>query len=158
MTSKRFVRVLALVGVLCLCDLASASRIAYSVTNLGLVWGESASANRINRTGDVVGFLWTASEGPHGFLWNRVNGMRDLGTFGGKESTAFGLNDLGDVAGQWVAADGKQYAFLWNATDGMRSLGTIGGTGERSHAWAVNDSRQVVGWCILQGWQAYDPY
>ena len=43
-------------------------QIAYSITLLRTLGGESSSAARINRLGDIVGRTWTAPYVPHGRL------------------------------------------------------------------------------------------
>ncbi len=80
----------------------------------------------------------------HAFLYS--NGvMRDLGNLGGIiNSFAYAINNLGQIVGDaQFTAGGELTAFLYS--DGvLRNLGALGGT--TSHASALNDSGQVVGY------------
>src|SRR3989442_9374451 len=56
----------------------------------------------INAAGQVVGGANTASGHTHAFLWDAVNGMKDLGTLGAGYSSAHGINTAGQVVGRAV--------------------------------------------------------
>jgi probable HAF family extracellular repeat protein len=55
------------------------------------------------------------------------------------------INNLGQVAGVCRASSSAtQHAILY--TNRMLDLGTLGRSNLSSHAWDINDKRQVVGW------------
>lgn len=80
----------------------------------------------------------------HGFVWDSVNGMRDLGTLGGTESKAYDINSSGKIAGWAQRADGTHHACVWSSAGDMQDLGTAGGPW--SEAYAINDGGQVTGY------------
>lgn len=86
-----------------------------------------------------------ASASQHAFIWDSVNGMRDLGTLGGDNSYAFGINNRGQVTGWSYLADNvTTHAFIWTAAGGMVDLGVT--TGETSSfGEAINASGTVAG-------------
>src|SRR5436309_1644122 len=101
-------------------------------------------ARAIDAAGQVVGFSHTVAGADHTFLWDAVNGMKDLGTLGVTYSYAHGINAAGQVVGGAYTASGHYRAFLWDAVNGMKDLGTLGG--KNSSATGINAAGQVVGW------------
>ena len=101
---------------------------------VGNAWG-------INASGQVAGWMQTASVSCHAYLWE--NGvMHDLGTLGGTLSRAYDINASGQVVGWAETATADHRAFLWG--DGaIEDLGTLGGTA--SEALGINISGRVVG-------------
>ena len=67
--------------------------------------------------------------------------ITDIGLGGGVQSEARGINEYGDVVG-WVQAV-PSYAFLYSQGT-LQNLNSFPG-GRESSAWAVNDSKAVVG-------------
>ncbi|HUW62946.1 MAG TPA: hypothetical protein VMZ06_18220 [Candidatus Bathyarchaeia archaeon] len=94
----------------------------------------------INDAGQVVGWSDTTSDDNHAFLWDPVNGMRDLSVL---DSVAMGINNAGQVVGASDTMSDELHAFLWDEEHRMRDLGTLGG--ETSVACGINDAGQVVG-------------
>ena len=116
--------------------------------------GLRSVANGINDSGQVVGFSYTANNGPsHAFRTTasgRVSdGDTDLGTLGGSVSEAWGINASGQTVGfSQVAGDASYHAFRTTAagkiSDPGTDLGTLGGA--FSFAFGINTAGQVVGW------------
>ncbi|HLB77597.1 MAG TPA: hypothetical protein VJO72_11230, partial [Candidatus Dormibacteraeota bacterium] len=84
---------------------ATAAESSYKAISLPL------HARAINAAGQVVG---DAAGSGHAFLWDAVNGMKDLGTLGGNGSRPFGINAAGQVVGAAGTASGDSHAFLWD--------------------------------------------
>ena len=108
--------------------------------------GFDGAGNAINNRGQVAGWFYPQPQlffPVRAFLaTNAVR--RDLGTLpGGVSSVAEDVNDRGQVVG-WSDCGGcvSEHAFLY-AGGVMRDLGTLGGA--ESHAFAINNSGQVVG-------------
>ena len=95
----------------------------YSVIDLGTMDGkfEKVSPAAINNRGEVVGVgFWEGSDGfshANGFIWDEVNGMRDIGSFGGRATNPYDINDLGQVVGYSDYPDDRwRHAFFWENT------------------------------------------
>src|SRR5689334_3997041 len=80
----------------------------------------------------------------HAFIWDGVNGMRDLGTLGGTNSYAIGINAGGTVTGYSdIRGNRGTHAFVWTATSGMVDIGaTLPGRGP-SEGLAINTAGNV---------------
>ena len=112
--------------------------------------GENVTGGRaLNESGDVAGFSHTCSPscGGHAFLWSKGR-LVDIGTLGFAQSAAWALNGAADVVG--VAFNGHapvgvtaRRAFLHSGGT-TTDLGTLPG-GTEAAAYAINDSRQIVG-------------
>ncbi len=119
----------------------------YEITDLGFC-GISGHVSAINNAGQVTGWSSYYSGSPErylAFVWDAVNGRKDLQTPEGKESCGNDINDKGQVVGELLdAATRQRCAFIWDEETGMTELGTLGGSS--SKAEAVNNKAQVVGW------------
>jgi len=98
----------------------------------------------LNNYGIAVG---SSSAGglAHGFIWDKVSGIRDIGTLG-LECFPQAINDLGQVVGYsnlYVNGLYETHAFLWDEQSGMQDLGTFGGNS--AYAYDINDLGQIVG-------------
>ncbi|MEV4708847.1 hypothetical protein [Actinoplanes sp. NPDC049316] len=111
--------------------------------------GFDGEARAVNSRGDVVGEGWlsSADQGSHGFLWSRGR-VTDLGVLERGEweyGRATGVNDRGQVVGFSVyRGDPEQsaaHAFLWQ----RGVLTDIDAASLDSMATAVNNRGQVVG-------------
>lgn len=115
------------------------------MTDLGTL-GESTSwAWDINDSGQVIGYSDVTSFSYHAFIWDSINGMRDLGSFGG-HSTAYRINNNGQVVGVSEICPGCYgHAFIWDGINEMQDLRTLA-FDKYSSALAINESGQVVGY------------
>ncbi len=133
--------VLVVLTSLLLTSLAAAQ--TYSVTDLGLLSGDTTSEGRaLSPAGQVVG---DNEYNLQGFVWNSTQGMLGLPRLkGGRYSVAMGINATGLIAGYATYnAIESTHAVLWTYT-GIQDLGTLPG-GTQSWAAAINVSGQVVG-------------
>lgn len=136
-----FNRTSAIVVALAFTSLATAQ---YNVTDLGVFSGGSQSyAYDINESGEVVGFS-TSSDGARGFIWDSINGMRNLGALRNDPSSfALGINDGSAVAG-YSGSGLMRTGFDWTLPTGLHDLGTYGDD-EISLGIDINNTGQVVG-------------
>ena len=120
--------------------------------DLGTLGGGSSSAYGINEASQVVGFSNIAgSDGfqgvTHSFIWDLVNGMRDLSLLVGDETfrvADHGINEDGMVAGTFISAANEYRLAGWNPLDGFRDLGSLN-TEFFAYASAINDFGGIVG-------------
>lgn len=115
----------------------------YSITDLGTLPNDTTSmAWGMNLSEKVVGASEGGrSNGIHGFLWTKENGMTD---FGCGQSFASAINTGGRVVGSCGPNSMTETAFLWTEAGGLENLGALPG-GTYSGANAINDATQVVG-------------
>src|SRR5436190_1483861 len=125
-----------------------------TVTDLGFLpgWGNYARANGINNLGEVVGHSGTSLDTnvTHAFIWDEMNGMRDLATLGGAYAKAFSINNSSKVTGRADTGGGfgsNFHAFIWDAAGGMRDLGVIAGSSSSGNF--INANGHVVGWSSI---------
>ncbi|MEO6064219.1 MAG: DUF3466 family protein, partial [Lysobacterales bacterium] len=118
--------------------------------------GAYAKALGINDAGMVTGHADRATGFgfSRAFIWDPVNGMRDIGTIAGDTASGTSINANGHVAGTSTinGFDNRQHAFLYDGT--MRDLGAIGDNdffSDRSAAYGINIHDHVVG-------STYRPY
>jgi probable HAF family extracellular repeat protein len=125
------------------------------------------SAADINNNSVAVGRYGSGSgiptPGPgvppgRGFVWDSVNGRRDLGLTPFGNSIAAAINDSRQVVGtseilETVIINGMPetsfvpHPFIWDETNGIRDLGNLGGIG--GFANAINAQGQAVGWSTI---------
>ncbi|MCD6360937.1 MAG: DUF3466 family protein [Armatimonadetes bacterium] len=119
----------------------------YTLAPLLTPEGASICPYAINSAGQVTGYGPSAGSHTHAFLWDPVEGARDLGDLpGGADwSFAYDLNDHGEVVGESVSADGT-HPFFWSPETGMVDLGVLPGC-EWGAATGVNNEGIVVGYC-----------
>lgn len=100
--------------------------------------GSFVFATAINHAGTVVGFKSGAAQS---FIWDPVNGARDLATLGLTGAPrAMDLNDVDQIAGSQAFGQG----FLFDLSSGVSlSVGTLGG--DSSSAFGLNNASTVVG-------------
>jgi probable HAF family extracellular repeat protein len=115
------------------------STVSYTVTDLGVLPGQSSpesQANAINAGGQVVGSS-TAGDGTieHPVLFSNGS-LTDLNPSGG-DSQAFGINGEGEIVGK------AGTAFLY-AGGSLLNLGTLPG-GNTSIAYSINANGQIAG-------------
>lgn len=116
-------------------------------TDLGFLplSGNYSRGNGINDLGEVVGHSGPSldTSNTRAFIWDAVNGMRDIGTLGGQFAKAFSINNSSVATGTAQAGGFGFHAFVWDAVNGMRDIGTIGG--DTSSGKFVNDNGHVAG-------------
>lgn len=132
------------------------------VTDLGtLPGGASSMAFAINDRGVVVGDSLNADGLNRAFRYEGGK-MIDLGTLhGGVESSARDINNAGQIVGWSVTTQpgisypSPDHAFLY-ANGRMSDLGNISSLfGNFSHAVAINNSGEVVGWSINDSFETH---
>ncbi|HTF96011.1 MAG TPA: hypothetical protein VL995_07765 [Cellvibrio sp.] len=107
----------------------------------------------INNAGQVIGAA-NMPEGGYSYIWDRERGLRPLE---GLRSDSFispsALNDHGVVVGSSSFYDGNygSHAVLWSEETGTVDLGDLPGGTENSHAYDINNHRQIVGNATNQG-------
>ncbi len=132
----------------------------WTIRDLGVLSGNESQAVAINERGQIAGSSTTrGSRNPrHAFLWQNGK-LVDLGTVGRDAggdmpnlSEAVAVNDLGQVVGNGSVNQNSpvSWAFVWQRGR-LAPLTARGVTDSRgrlvySHASAVNERGQVVGW------------
>jgi probable HAF family extracellular repeat protein len=128
--------------------------------------GDRGNAQSINNNGDIVGFSRNNSSVDRATRWSTtaVDDLRSLilADLGSYASYAYGINKDGYIVGKARYNSGNPYFHAYrcapngrindvNATD----LGTLGGN--ESIAYAINDSRQIVGASLNSSgfWRAF---
>jgi probable HAF family extracellular repeat protein len=114
--------------------------------SLGTLGSNDSCGMGVNSSGQVAGYSNTSAGYTHPFLWDKVDGMRDLGTLEGREDAvyyAYAINDPGQVVG---GASGV--AFRWDNENGMRTVGSL------IDARDVNNSGQIAGSYYMGGQHA----
>ncbi|HUU82364.1 MAG TPA: M1 family aminopeptidase [Phycisphaerae bacterium] len=124
------------------------------VTDLGVVDDDTSSvAYGINDAGWIVGQS-VNSNGVRAFLWLPESaygldpGMHELETTD-CVAAAHGINDVGQVVGYAGDDETHYHAVLWQydcATGGLQAIDLPSLGGNRSAAWAINNSELVAGW------------
>lgn len=118
------------------------------------------SAADINNNGMIVGRYGSGSGTPlpgpgvpfgRGFVWDSINGRRDLGLEPVGNTQAVAVNDSGQIVGTsevLMNIEGDNFfvprAFVWDETNGIQDIGTLGGS--FSFANDNNELGQVVGY------------
>src|SRR5688572_22568417 len=137
--------ILSLVAAICGALPAAPSLAAvpeYVLTDLGTLGGTSSVAYGVNANGIVVGQSRTSTGADRAFVWDSVNGMRNLGTFTGSgQSSATSVNASGVVAG-FASASGGNRPFVWTQSTGLQLPCPIASD---SSASAINSSGNVAG-------------
>jgi uncharacterized delta-60 repeat protein len=118
-----------------------------AVTDLGALplWGNYARGNGVNNAGEVVGHSGPnlSTTVTHAFIWDSINGMRDIDPAGGY-AKAFSINNSHVVTGTTTGSgSGAFRAFIWDASNGVRDIGTIAGS--TSSGAFINDNGHVTG-------------
>jgi probable HAF family extracellular repeat protein len=112
-----------------------------TTTDIGfLPGGDMSNAYGINDGGQAVGYSTLGSGDFHAFLWDSVNGLRDLGTLGGTSSNAFEINNAGQVVGWAYNAANAYRAYVYDSVNGMRDLN---GLTDAPSGWALKDARAI---------------
>jgi len=110
----------------------------------------SASANGINRHGQIVGGSGNFYSGNFAVLWHRRDHVENLGVLPGEGwSTAFAINGRGQVVG-WSGFR----AFMWSRDEGMRDLNDLIPSNSGwflSLATAINERGQITGQGSING-------
>ena len=99
--------------------IASSEYARPTMSDLGTLGGPLGRANRINPSGEIVGFSSTADGPIHATHWYGGT-TTDLGTFGGSFSLAAGINGAGDIVGAATYPDGLERGTLAGRPDDGR--------------------------------------
>jgi probable HAF family extracellular repeat protein len=101
----------------------------------------------MNDAGQVIGANNTPDE-VRGYIWDRETGLRAIeGVMGDGSSVPSAINDHGEVVGTSSFYNGYygQHAIFWSEETGTVDLGDLPGGVELSHAYGINNHRQIVG-------------
>jgi probable HAF family extracellular repeat protein len=137
------------------------AQVTYWVTDLGTLGGSGSGSvtgppatfpNRINNSGQIVGYSYTSNEVYHAFLYSGGK-MTDLGTLGGNSSRASGINNNRQIVGISHVSGSMSHAFLYTIlntggtmTDLQDTVDTLGGQQPGSStAYAINNNGAIVG-------------
>ncbi len=108
-----------------------------------------SGARAINDLGDVAGRYRMSGTSFRGFYASWKNGawwVVDIGAFSEYAVSVYGMNSLGQIVGDASIDSSTRRAFRWSADDGqMENLGVLSNRHGSSHARAINDLGQVVG-------------
>lgn len=107
----------------------------------------------MNDAGQVIGATDTP-DGVRSYIWDRERGLHAIPGFNNQGSASpSALNDHGDVVGTSGFYNGNygQHAFFWSEATGTVDLGDLPGGIENSHAYDINNHRQIVGGATGQG-------
>jgi probable HAF family extracellular repeat protein len=121
---------------------------------IGTLGGHTSNGYDINDLGQIVGDSSLANGEMHAFVWDAVNGMRDLGT-SGLQSMANHINNQGIIVGAVEVTPGNHRAAVFDEEAGHELLQNLipANTGwERlNYATDINDLGQIVGTGVLNG-------
>jgi probable HAF family extracellular repeat protein len=108
----------------------------------------------INDLSQIVGFSSLANDEQHAFVWDKVDGMRDLGT-PGLQSFATHINNRGTIVGLVEVTPGNLRAAIFDETSGYRLLQDLipanSGWGALGYATDINDLGRIVGTGVVHG-------
>lgn len=114
----------------------------YTVENLGAIGGAVPTVTGINASGQVSGFVDTAS-GTRAVRYTPGTGWQFLPGLDVRFSVAYGINASGDLVGYYMNAAGFTHAFRYRDGSGVEDIAPISGT--FSQAFGINDDGFVVG-------------
>jgi probable HAF family extracellular repeat protein len=105
-----------------------------------------SEARAINDSNEVVGDFSTSSHGTHAFIYDDVNGMRDINVLPGQlRSYGYAINNKSQVAGYSAGSPDGYHAFLYDDSNGvMTDLGTLDGAVD-SAAYDISNDGIIAG-------------
>jgi probable HAF family extracellular repeat protein len=144
----------ALWVLFCLIVASLAVAQTYTITDLGVLHGDTASASiGINSSGQIVGCSDTSTtyypcsglSPGHAFLWKSKTGMKDLGALHGDDTSGgVGINESDEVVGFSKNSQNVYHTFLWTKKTGMIALRKLPG-GTTNSASSINATGLIVG-------------
>lgn len=121
---------------------------------IGTLGGHTSNGYGINDLGQIVGDSNLPNGEMHAFVWDTVNGIRDLGT-PGLQSIATHINNQGVIVGEVEVTPGNNRAATFDAANGYQLLQDLipanSGWERLSYATDINDLGQIVGTGIFNG-------
>lgn len=118
-----------------------------TVTLVPSLGGAFTWSTGINNANQVVGYSSTAGDGSQqAFIWDSVNGIRNLQPTGALTSAAWAVNDHGDVAGIRTVVSASE-AVVWKADGTEVVLEPLPGFSAHTvGVYDINDQGHVLGY------------
>jgi probable HAF family extracellular repeat protein len=121
---------------------------------IGTLGGQISHGWGINDVGQIVGESSLLNHEMHAFIWDNVNGMRDLGT-PGFYSLATHINNQGVIVGEVQSPTESWIAAIFDVTNGYQLLKDLipanSGWNSIYRATDINDLGQIVGIGVYNG-------
>ena len=121
---------------------------------IGTLGGHTSNGYGINDLGQIVGDSSLANGEMHAFLWDNINGMRDLGT-PGLHSLATHINNQGVIVGEVAVTPGNYRAAIFDEATEYRLLQDLipadSGWERLNSATDINDLGLIVGTGVFNG-------
>ena len=114
----------------------------YTVENLGGIGGGVPTITGINASGQVSGYVVTAT-GTHAVRYTPGTGWEFLRGLDVRFSVANGINASGDVTGYYTTAGGLTHAYRYRDGSGVEDIAPI--SGNFSQGFGINDDGVIVG-------------
>src|SRR5579871_5778999 len=102
-------------------------------------------ANSVNNLGEVVGRSEDDNQVPTPFIWDRVNGLRQIPGLPAGGTNVNGINDQQHIVGQmYPMGSGQPFAYLWKPGLGYVQLPGLQ-QGDSTNAFMINNGDVIVG-------------
>ena len=139
-----------LISAVAAMSLASAARAQPTITNLGVLPGDTSSFYpSINANGTAVGGTSQGGSFPtttvSAFRWTAGGGLQNLGSLFGGFTQSTAISGDGSIVVGASNRPGSARAFRWTAAGGMQNLGSLPGGGYSAALGISADGSHIVG-------------